>query len=98
MEHLKQVFLQKESADTFCHPKMKCLIRYDKKHNSELAYTLYIYLLHEQNISKTAAEMHMHRNSVIYRIRKIQSLIGEDFGDHFERQYQILSYRMMCNQ
>ena len=77
---------------------MKYLIRYDREHNSELAYTLYIYLLHEQNISKTAAEMHMHRNSVIYRIHKIQSLIGEDFGDHFERQYQILSYRIMFNQ
>ena len=93
-EHLKNIFTQKESARTFCHPKMKLLLDYDKEHGSDLAYTLYIYLMNERNTVTTAAAMFMHRNSIVYRVRKITSLIGDDFDDYFERQYLILSYKL----
>lgn len=94
-DHLKNVFTQKESATTFCHPKMRLLLDYDRKHGSELARTLYFYLLNERSIAATAAAMFMHRNSIVYRIRKIESLIGEGLDDASERQYLILSYRLM---
>ena len=95
LKHITSVFAQKESPKTFCHPKMKALLEYDQKHDSQLAYTLYIYLLNERNIAATSAAMHMHRNSVVYRIKKIFSLVGDNFEDCFERQYLILSYQLM---
>ena len=94
LEHMKNIFMQKESADTFCHPKMKILLDYDKKHHSEMAYTLYMYLFHERNIGAAAAAMNMHRSSLTYRFKKIFSLIGEDFEDAKERHYLILSYEL----
>lgn len=97
LEHMKNIFMQKESPITFCHPKMKLLLEYDKKHNSELARTLYMYLIHERNIAAVSAAMHMHRNSVVYRIKRINSLIGEDLENHQERQYLILSYAIINN-
>ncbi len=95
IEHLKNIFTQKESAETFCHPKIKLLLDYDKKNNTELARTLYLYLVNERSTTATAAAMFMHRNSITYRIEKIQSLIGEDFDNAEERQYLILSYKIM---
>lgn len=94
LEHIKNIFLQKESADTFCHPKMKFLLDYDKEHRSELAYTLYMYLTHERNLAAASEAMDMHRTSLVYRFKKINALIGDDFDDDKERMYLILSYEL----
>ena len=94
LEHVKNIFMQKESSETFCHPKMKFLLDYDREHKSELAYTLYMYLINERNIAAASAAMDMHRTSLVYRFKKINSLIGEDFDDYKDRQYMILSYEM----
>lgn len=96
-EHIKNIFLQKESAKTFCHPKMDLLLRYDQKHHSDFAHTFYMYLLHERNIGATADAMNMHRSSLTYRLKKIYALVGEDFDDVKERQYLILSYELCKN-
>lgn len=94
LEHVKNIFTQKESSETFCHPKMKFLMDYDKKHRSELAYTLYMYLIHERNLAATADAMEMHRTSLVYRFKKINALLDDDFDDYSERMYMILSYEM----
>ncbi len=94
LDHMKNTFLQKESAHVFCHPRMATLFSYDKKNHSELAYTLYMYLLYERNMKATANAMHMHRSSLTYRFKKIANLIGDNFEDAAERQYLILSYEL----
>lgn len=94
LEHMKNIFVQKESSETFCHPSMKFLLNYDKKHDSELAYTLYMYLICERNLAKAAYAMHMHRNSLVYRVKKINSLIDNNYESYRERQYLILSYEI----
>ena len=73
---------------------MRFLLDYDKKHHSELAYTLYMYLIYERNLAAASEAMNMHRTSLIYRFKKIISLIGEDYSDYKERLYLILSYEM----
>ena len=94
LEHMMNAFTLNESSWTFCHPKMQFLLDYDKEHHSEFAYTLYMYLTHERNLAATSEAMDMHRTSLVYRFKKINSLIGEDFDDYRERMYLILSYEM----
>lgn len=94
LQHVTTLFRQKESEKTFCHPKMKFLLEYDELHHSELAYTLYMYLIHERNLAAAADAMDMHRTSLVYRFKKISSLIDGTFDDYKERLYLILSYEM----
>ncbi len=94
LEHMMTAFTLNESSWTFCHPKMQFLLDYDKEHHSEFAYTLYMYLTHERNLAATSEAMDMHRTSLVYRFKKINTLIGEDFDDYRERMYLILSYEM----
>ncbi|MGI5931129.1 MAG: PucR family transcriptional regulator [Eubacterium sp.] len=94
LQHVISQFLIKESGNTFCHPKMKLLLDYDKTHHSELAYTLYMYLIHERNLAADAEAMEMHRTSLVYRFKKISSLIDDNFDNYKERLYLILSYEM----
>ncbi|MCR5666188.1 MAG: helix-turn-helix domain-containing protein [Eubacterium sp.] len=98
LEHLLNAFSLNESSKTFCHPKMQLLLDYDQSHNSQMAYTLYMYLTHERNLAATSEAMNMHRTSLVYRFKKINSLIGEDFNDYRERMYLILSYEMSKNE
>lgn len=91
--HLKNLFLQKEPLEVFLCPTLKCLSAHDKKNNTELAYTLYMYYLNDRNLVQTAKAMNMHRSSLNYRFEKINELLGELPESATERQYYILSYQ-----
>lgn len=92
MEHMAHIFFQKENPEIYCHPKMKILMEYDRTHDSQLSNSLYSYLLHERNAASTAEAMGIHRNTLNYRLTKIDSLVKIDFENASERQYLILSY------
>lgn len=61
--------------------RLNSLIEYDREHNTDNLQLLETYIVNEYNISKTAEAMHLHRNSVIYRIDKIKTLLGESTWD-----------------
>lgn len=98
IRHLTSVFAEQESASAFCHPWMRTLIDHDREHRGELAYTLYMWLAHERNLSATADAMSMHRSSLIYRFKKIHALVGDDFSDPTDRLYLMLSWEMCGRQ
>lgn len=56
---------------------------------------LYHYLCAERNISLTAKNVHMHRNSVIYRIQKIQDLLSLNLDDPDVRLHLMLSLKIL---
>lgn len=45
------------------------------------------YLINERRISVVAQNTHMHRNGVLYRIKRIQAMYHIDFDDYLSRQY-----------
>ena len=92
LEHIANLFSQRESLDTFCHPQLKILLDYDKEHSTNYARILYTWLISERNMATTAKELYLHRNTLIYRMKKINSLINVDFDDYNERLRMILSY------
>lgn len=94
MHHIANIFLQKESGKTYCHPIMEKMLKADKENETELAETLYAYLICERNISAAAEYLYIHRNTMTYRLKKIESMVDIDFDDPKLRQYLILSYEM----
>ena len=95
MQHLANIFSQKESALIYCHPALKQLLEYDKKHDTQLSLTLYQYLANERNSVVAAEAMFIHRNTLIYRLKKIDTLVDIDYDSFSERQYIILSYEIL---
>lgn len=53
------------------------------------------YLLTERNISVTAKLLHMHRNSVIYRLNKIQEILSMNLNDPDVRLRLMISYKII---
>lgn len=56
---------------------------------------LYYYISSERNISLTAKRVHMHRNSIIYRLRKIQDTLEIDLDDPDVRLRLMLSFKIL---
>lgn len=94
MNHLSSVFSQKESLDAFCNTKLKTLLEHDRLKKTNYAETLYTYLTCERNIAATAKALFMHRNTLVYRLKKINELVEIDYEDFSERQHIILSYEL----
>jgi DNA-binding PucR family transcriptional regulator len=56
---------------------------------------LRIYLINERRAAETAMALHMHRNNVVYRIGRIEELLGIDLNDWRTRKNLLLSFLVM---
>lgn len=56
------------------------LVKYDEEHRSNLVQTLDSYFAHHGNISQTAESLFIHRNTLLYRLDRIQEITGHDMN------------------
>ena len=73
LEELGQV---KEFTEQVIGP----LINYDDQHRSSLVKTIDAYFTHHGNISQTAEALYIHRNTLLYRLERIQELTSHDLN------------------
>lgn len=52
------------------------LLEYDEKHSAELTKTLCAYLSENRSWKKTAAKLHIHKQTLVYRINRIEEITG----------------------
>ncbi|WP_221565032.1 PucR family transcriptional regulator [Alkalihalobacillus sp. TS-13] len=52
------------------------LVQYDEKRNMDLIGTFSTYNQYQGNVSKTSRALNLHRQSLLYRLRKIETLTG----------------------
>ncbi len=81
----------------FVNPMLLSIIRYDKDNNTNFMQTLRAYLKSGRNPVKTAAKLGIHRNSVDYRLKRMNELFYLDFDDSnilfsFEQSLQMIDY------
>lgn len=53
---------------------LKALIEYDKKNSTELVETLEIYIEEDRNLNKTSERLFIHKNTLKYRIKRIEDI------------------------
>ena len=58
------------------------LVEHDRSRKSDLVRTLKTYFAAGANASEAADRLFLHRNSMIYRLERIQKLTGLDLKDH----------------
>ena len=74
------------------HPLVPFLENYDSRNSTLLGKTLFLYLKNERSIKRTADLLFVHRNTVSYRLEKIQSMYEVDLDDAEERLYLLISF------
>ncbi|MCL2367040.1 MAG: helix-turn-helix domain-containing protein [Oscillospiraceae bacterium] len=80
--------------NSFISRSIATLCDYDEKHRTETARILRHFLENERSATATASIMHMHRNTVLYHMDKISSLLGLSLDDPDIRLQLLLAYKV----
>ena len=64
------------------HPGLYKLIEYDKNNGTDYVKTLSIYLRNYKNLSQTADDLFLHRNTILYRLRKIEEILQASLDNY----------------
>ena len=67
---------------------------YDEEHNADLVLTLETFLQHSGSWTRCAERLHLHVNSVRYRIQRIEELTGRDLSRLEDRVDFFLALRL----
>ena len=93
--HIAKVCSQTANLRVFCQPKLYVLMDYDKEHRTAFTNSLYSYLKNSRNITETAKALHIHRNSMIYHLKRIEEILGFSLTDSNTLLHIELSFRFM---
>ena len=77
--------------------RVRVLREWDQRHGSELAESLFAYLEAFGNVSEGARRIHVHPNTLRYRVRKACAVSGLDLDDPEQRliaQLQLAAHRL----
>lgn len=74
-------FLSSRNLAHLCNNEMIALVMYDQKHSTNMADILLTFLKYERNTTKSADALYMHRNTLLYKIKKIEEIIDRDLED-----------------
>ncbi|HHX24992.1 MAG TPA: hypothetical protein GX723_13470 [Thermoanaerobacterales bacterium] len=69
-------------SDYRVHPGLQKLVEYDKNNDTDYVKTLSTYLRNYKNLSRTADDLFLHRNTVLYRLRKIEEILQANLDNH----------------
>ncbi len=86
--------MQNTVAGEALHPALQTLRAYDGRHHTAFYETLRIYLRNERNIADTARELNLHRNSLLYRLKRLEELVEDNLDDPLVRLHLMLSFEI----
>jgi purine catabolism regulator len=84
--------LKIEELKSFFQEAIGCLVEYDTLHHSHLLITLRE-LLHHPTGTATAKALHVHRNTLLYRIQRIQEITKLNLDDSETRLTLHLAFK-----
>lgn len=84
-----------DKVRAYCNETIGPVIKYDKAHNTNLYQTLKCYFDNNASVNKASAQMFIHRNTINYKIRKIESILSCDLSNFEERFSLMLAMKLL---
>ena len=69
-----------DELPTFCHSDIRAIAEYDTEHSTDYLRTVYEYLKAARSGHAAAQGLHIHHNTVYYRMTKARELFNLDFS------------------
>lgn len=76
----------------FVGTKEQILHQYDVEHNTEYFKTAYVYSCNSRSLKETAEALHIHKNTISYRVSRLKELFDIDLNDARVRMNLCLAY------
>jgi hypothetical protein len=88
--------LTKKGLDSsLLHPGINLLLDYDKEHNTTFSESLRVWLDASRNAKTAADALHLHRNTLIYHLKRASQIADIDLEDAPTLLYVEMTYRMI---
>ena len=75
LEYVFSICSKVEPLKELCHPAIFDLSDYDQAHGTAYMNTLYSYIVNFGKTNEISQKEHLHRNTLYYRIGKIEEII-----------------------
>lgn len=98
--HIFEMCEKQENISFFIHPGMMKLLEYDRQHGTDFLKTFHEYLESPGQPTQIAKRLHVHKNTLLYRMDKIRMIMDckiEAGDEHmaFGLSYKIMKYLKM---
>jgi hypothetical protein len=93
--HVAQTCAEAGGIERYCHPGLEALLAYDLEYQTHFADSLYAYLRAFRNITTAAASLHLHRNTLVYHLKRIGEIMDISLDKHNTIQQVELSFRLL---
>ena len=81
LQELLSHYQDRGVASAFCQDVLGTLVAYDRTRNADLLQTLRVYFHCNGNAVESAERLFLHRNSLLYRLQRIEEILGVDLKD-----------------
>lgn len=75
----------KKELIEFYNLTLKELVEYDNKRDANLVKTMEMYFEQNGNLKKMSEELYTHYNTILYRMKRIQEILGIDINNRSDR-------------
>lgn len=93
--HIASILYRNHALEEFYHPYVLALRDYDRKNHTDFLRTLYHYLTYIDDPTAIAKQLHIHKNTLYYRLNKLRELFPIDLNDGHVRLCLQLTMEMM---
>lgn len=93
--HMADLLRGSNSLSDFCHPYILQIFRYDQENDTSYLKTLREYLTNINNPALCARNLHIHKNTLYYRINKICDMFDLDLNNGSLRMRLQLSLELL---
>lgn len=96
--HFMEIASKENDLNLFCSPLVHQLDRYDKENGTLLKQGLEAYVESSRNIQRAADKLHVHKNTLYYRLKRAEELFELDLNDEdlcFNLQFSFRMQRMI---
>ena len=76
---LGQLLGDRADLDAFVRQTLGPVLGYDERRGTELVATLRAYFANGSQLARTKDVLHVHVNTVVQRLERVASLLGEDW-------------------
>ncbi|NDL67079.1 PucR family transcriptional regulator [Anaerotalea alkaliphila] len=76
------------------HPAVRLLEAFDRENNTEYGHTLRVYVTCLCNSAKAIGKLNIHRNTLLYRLHKIERITGVDLDDTMTCTHLLCNFHM----
>ena len=92
--YILDILIHLNEKEDLPHPILARLKNYDRQKNTDLYLTLYEFLKAERSVQRCSKALHIHKNTLLYRLERIHDLTHADLDNPELRLYLLLSFLM----